>query len=133
MIIYLISLISGIISGMGIGGGTILIPGLIIFLNVKQQIAQSVNLLIFVPTGIIALYSHIKQGNIEKESLSILIIFGIIGSIIGSFIAIFINSNLLRKLFGIFLFLMGAYEIYCSIISKKNKKNSLCKDETKIP
>ena len=119
MIIYIISLISGIISGMGIGGGTVLIPGLIIFLNIKQQIAQSINLLIFIPTGIVALYSHIKQGNVEKDSLKSLIITGIIGAIVGSYIAILVNPNVLRKMFGVFLFFMGSYEIYCSLKSKK--------------
>lgn len=121
MILYLICLISGVISGMGIGGGTILIPGLIIFFNIKQQIAQSVNLLIFIPTGLVALYSHIKQGNIEKESLKALIVTGIIGSIIGSYVAIIINPNLLRRMFGIFLLLMGSYEIYCSRKDKHKK------------
>jgi len=123
VIIFIISLISGIISGMGIGGGTILIPALIIFLNVKQQIAQSTNLLIFVPTSIVALYTHIKQGNIEKKVLKTLIIFGIIGSIIGSILAVSLGSSLLKKMFGVFLLFMGAYEIYLSRKEKAHRQS----------
>jgi len=118
VIIFIVSLISGIISGMGIGGGTILIPALIIFFNIKQHIAQSTNLIIFIPTSIVALYFHTKQGNVVKDVLKNLIIFGIIGSIIGSFLAVSIKSDMLKKMFGIFLLIMGAYEIY---LSKKEK------------
>lgn len=113
MLIYILSFLAGIIGGMGIGGGTILIPTLTIFLSTKQQIAQSVNLLSFIPTAIVALISHIKQGNIEKKLIFKLIIGGIIGAIIGSYLAVKLPSQSLKKAFGIFLFIMGIYEICC--------------------
>ena len=53
--------LSGIISGMGIGGGTILIPALSLFLNINQHTAQGVNLLFFIPTAIVALFIHKKK------------------------------------------------------------------------
>lgn len=105
-------LLSGIISGMGIGGGTILIPALTMFLGINQHIAQGVNLLYFIPTAIIALFIHKKNNALEFKTSIPIILFGIIGASLGSFIALKINSGLLRRLFGIFLFLMGIYEIY---------------------
>ena len=113
MLITLISFLSGIISGMGIGGGTILIPALTIFFGTKQHIAQSVNLLTFIPTGLVAVISHFKQGNIEKKLTFKLILGGIIGAIAGSYLAVVLTPGILRRLFGIFLFIMGVYEIFC--------------------
>lgn len=113
MIIFIISLAAGIIGGMGIGGGTILIPALTVFLLTDQKIAQSVNLLSFIPTAIVALISHLKQGNIEKKLIIKLSSGGIIGALLGSYLAVHISSKLLRKGFGIFLFIMGIYEICC--------------------
>lgn len=119
MLIIIISVISGIIGGMGIGGGTILIPALTIFLKTPQHIAQSVNLLTFIPTAMVAIISHLKQGNIEKKITFKLIISGILGAIIGSYFAVRLPGNVLRRLFGIFLLIMGIYEICCKKSYKK--------------
>ena len=119
MIIWLliIGFLSGIISGMGIGGGTILIPALSIFLGYNQHISQNFNLIYFIPTAIIALFTHSKNGNIEKKILWKIILFGLIGALIGSIVAINLNADILRKCFGGFLLIMGIYEIF-----KKQKK-----------
>ena len=113
MIIELIAgFFSGIISGMGIGGGTILIPALTMFLNINQHIAQGVNLLYFIPTAIVALFIHKKNNSLEFKIAIPIILFGIIGASIGSFVAIKIKADILRRIFGVFLLLMGGYEIY---------------------
>lgn len=111
MLLFLVSLLSGIISGMGIGGGTILIPALIILFNTDQHIAQSVNLLSFIPIATVALVTHIKNKNVETKLSLKLIILGVIGAIAGSVIAAKLPSSLLKKLFAAFLFSMGIYEI----------------------
>ena len=107
---------------MGIGGGTILIPALIIFTSLNQQNVQAINLLYFIPTAIIALAVHIKNKLIDFNVAIRIIIFGIIGSIIGSTIAVNLNSDILRKLFGIFLFGMGVAEIWGYAIKNKLKQ-----------
>lgn len=106
-------MLSGIIGGMGIGGGTILIPALTIFLKTPQHIAQSINLISFIPTAIVAIISHLKQGNIEKRITFKLIISGIFGAIIGSYFAIKLPGDILRRMFGVFLLVMGIYEVCC--------------------
>ncbi|MCL2377788.1 MAG: sulfite exporter TauE/SafE family protein [Defluviitaleaceae bacterium] len=102
---------SGIVSGMGIGGGAILIPALTIFLGMEQQAAQKINLLYFLPTAAIALRTHSKNGNIEKKGLLRLTMYGLIGAVVGAFIAVQIDAGYLRKGFAIFLLCMAAYEI----------------------
>ena len=74
MVLFLIGVVSGIVSGMGIGGGAILIPALVIFIKPEQHVAQSVNLLFFIPTAIVALIIHIKNKHIDfKMALPIII------------------------------------------------------------
>ncbi len=111
MITVIAGFAAGIISGMGIGGGTLLIPALIFVAGIKQQIAQSTNLLVFIPSAMAAIFVHIKKRNIEKGLFLRLSITGCIGAAIGSMLAVNINSAHLKKYFGIFLLIMGIYEI----------------------
>jgi len=121
MIVILIGLAAGIISGMGIGGGAILIPALVIFVKPEQHVAQSVNLLFFIPTAIVALAIHIKHKNVDFKMGIPILLFGLGGAILGSKIALSIDGDILRKIFGVFLLGMGLYEIFGK---KKIKKNS---------
>lgn len=112
MIVILIGLAAGIISGMGIGGGAILIPALVIFVKPEQHVAQSVNLLFFIPTAIVALAIHIKNKNVDFRTGIPILIFGLGGAILGSKIALSMDGEILRKIFGVFLLAMGLYEIF---------------------
>jgi len=103
--------LAGIISGMGIGGGALLIPALGMFYGMEQQAAQSINLLYFIPTALLAIRIHKKNGNIEKGGLLPLILWGALGAVTGALIAVRIDANYLRKGFAIFLLLMAIYEI----------------------
>lgn len=118
----LIGIISGIISGTGMGGGTILILCLSVFLGINQKIAQATNLIFFVPTSISAIYINIKQKNIDLKTAKIIIIFGIIGAIIGATITKSLDTKILKKTFGIFLALIAIHEIYTVFKMYKNKK-----------
>ena len=112
MKLILIGLISGIISGMGIGGGAILITSLVLFNNVEQIKAQGVNLVVFIPIAIIALFTHKKEGNLEYKYSKKIIIGGVVGAILGSLLALRIDQDNLRRYFGIFLLVIGIYEIF---------------------
>jgi hypothetical protein len=116
--LYIISIFSGFIGGMGIGGGTILIPILVFFFNFEQQIAQSINLLSFIPLSIVAILVHIKNKSIDLKLSLFIIIPGLIGSLFGSLLAVSLSSTYLKKIFGLFLFIMGLYQIFC-----KTKEN----------
>ena len=120
MWLFLIGVASGVISGMGIGGGTILIPALCILFGFQQQSAQHINLLYFIPTALIALVTHVKEGNIQKDVTKQIIFFGVAGAILGSFLAINLNSEILRKCFGFFLLAMGLVEFFKKVPSTKS-------------
>ncbi|TZE83589.1 sulfite exporter TauE/SafE family protein [Calorimonas adulescens] len=112
MIFFAIGLAAGIIGGMGIGGGTIMIPALTIFLNVTQHTSQSINLITFIPMAVVALIIHIRQRNITIKYLLPLITGGILGSVAGSYLAISLSTIILKRIFAIFLLIMGIYEIF---------------------
>lgn len=108
---FIIGIFTGILGGMGIGGGTILIPALIIFMKTNQHTAQSINLISFIPASVVALIIHYKNKNLETSIIKSLLIPGVIAALIGSLIAVNLDSLLLKRLFGIFLFIMGLFEI----------------------
>lgn len=112
MKLFIIGFFSGIVSGMGIGGGTILIPSLILFTQLTQKQAQGINLIVFIPISIVALIVHYINKNIELKLAFLIIIGGIIGALIGSSIAVKINPNILKKLFSILLLCIGISELF---------------------
>ena len=111
MLCTLIGFVGGIIGGMGMGGGTILIPMLILLCNVDPKIAQSVNLLSSIPMSLVALFIHARNKNVIFNLVIPIALFGVCGSIVGSLLANHLSSDLLRKIFGVFLLLFGIYEI----------------------
>ena len=122
MLQIFIGIISGIVSGMGMGGGTILIFLLIFICNIEQHIAQATNLIFFIPTSIIAIIVNIKNKNIDLKLGIYTAIFGILGAIIGANIAVYTDVNKLRKLFGIFLIAIVLHEIYSIYKGYKKEK-----------
>ena len=123
MINILFAVLSGIISGIGMGGGTVLIFLLTTFSGVSQHMAQGVNLIFFIPTCIVSIFINLKNKNIDIKTAVVVIISGIIGAIIGAKLSFIINAKNLKKYFGIFLLLITIFEIYSLIKSNiKSKK-----------
>lgn len=128
MIEILIGFISGIVSGTGMGGGTILILCLSVFLGIDQKIAQATNLIFFIPTSIAAIYVNMKEKKINLKVAKVIIFWGIIGAAIGAVIAQNIDTKVLKKLFGIFLEFIAIHEIYIIIkeyIFSKKSNNKI--------
>lgn len=113
-------IVSGIISGMGIGGGIILIPVLTIFLGFDQKTAQGITLLYFIPTAVFALIVHIKNKTIDYKIALKLISTGIFGAAIGAYCMQFISTQLLGKIFSVFLLTVGIYQVVSGIKDKKS-------------
>ena len=121
----LIGIISGIVSGTGMGGGTILIFLLSFMLEIEQHTAQATNLIFFIPTSIVAIIVNLKNKNIDTKQAIIISIFGVLGAIIGANIAIYMDVKILKKGFGIFLIFVTMNEIYSIIkLYKKDKKTN---------
>lgn len=125
----LIGVISGVFSGIGMGGGSILIFLLTAFAGLEQHIAQATNLIYFIPTAISAIFVNYREKNIETKLAILISICGIIGAVIGAIISVNMDVNKLRRLFGIFLAIIAIHEIYTlfreyKIHKKSNTKHS---------
>ena len=100
--LFLAGLVSGIVGGMGMGGGTLLIPILTIFLSFKQKSAQAINLLVFIPMSLVALVIHIKNKLVDFKVGIPIIISGVAFSVVGSYLASILSNKLLQKIFAVF-------------------------------
>lgn len=121
-VLFLISgIVGGFLGGMGMGGGTLLIPILTIFLSVSQHTAQAVNLVSFIPMGIVAVILHAKNKLIKKDGLILTVIFATVFAVIGSFVSVKINGDILKRVFGGFLIVLAVIEFFIS--KKVNKQN----------
>lgn len=111
MIEVLSGILAGSISSLGMGGGTILILILSSVLGLGQHIAQSTNLIFFVPTALFAIFINLKQKLINKDIIKGILLGGILGAIIGSKIAVNLDVHKLRQVFGFFLAFIAIIEV----------------------
>ena len=109
---------AGILGGMGMGGGTILIPLLTIFFNVAQKEAQAINLVAFIPMAIVSLAIHIKNKRVKKEGLLWIIVPAVLTSVGGGFAAQAVNGEVLKRIFGGFLLLLSVVQFFSEEITE---------------
>jgi len=109
LILLSIGLFAGILSGMvGIGGGIIIVPALVYLMGMSQQEAQGTSLAaLLLPVGIIAVYYYYNAGYVDIKSALIMALTFVIGGYVGAKIAISIDQNTLKKIFGIFLLILS--------------------------
>ena len=123
----LAGLFSGIIGGMGMGGGAVLIIYLTLFEDVKQITAQGINLIFFIPIGITALIIYSKRGQIKWKTALPIAVGGILGSAAGFFIAGQLGSSVISKIFGFLLVCLGISEIFRK--NRNKNTNNTCNRE----
>lgn len=122
--LVLVGLISGVIGGMGMGGGTLLIPLLTIFLSFPQKSAQGINLLVFIPMSLFALIIHMKNKLVDFKVGIPIVCSGIIFSIMGSLLASNISNEFLQKVFAVFLLGVGVNQGIQTLIKLKTKNKN---------
>lgn len=123
-LLVLAGVLGGVIGGMGMGGGTLLIPILTIFLGVEQHTAQWINLVTFIPMSIVALIIHIKNKLVDKKPILIVLLPALAAAAGASFLAVNAAAELLGRLFGGFLILLGIVSIVLTIVKYKKDKKS---------
>lgn len=117
----LAGILGGIIGGMGMGGGTLTIPILTIFLNYKQILAQGVNLIAFLPMSIVALIIHFKNHLVAYKETWLLAAVGSVCSVFGALGANKVPNIVLKKLFALFLIGLAIWQIIEINKEKKSK------------
>jgi len=97
---------------MGLGGGMVLIIYLTIFTAADQLSAQGINLIFFIPIAALALIIHTKSRLVEWKKIVPSIIVGAVSVFGGSLLADKIGSDKLRKLYAVFIILIGIKELF---------------------
>jgi uncharacterized protein len=113
-IIILIGFMAGILSGtLGIGGGIVVVPGLILILGFTQHQAQGTSLVMMVPPVVIlAAYNYYKHGHVNIQTALILIFAFIAGAYLGSILAVNLPDKILRRVFGFFMLFVAVKMIF---------------------
>ncbi len=124
-LLFLCGVAGGLIGGMGMGGGTLLIPLLTLFLGVPQGAAQGVNLLSFLPMSFVALSVHAKNGLLQREGLWQFIVPALLFSALGGLCALVLPAKILRKGFGLFLILLAGFPLSAAFSGREKRKEKI--------
>ena len=105
--LFLVSATAGVLSGWGVGGGTLLLLVLTLFLDVEHRTAQAVNMLFFLPAAALSLFFHRKNGRIDRTVWMRTALPGAVAALVAALAALTVDVSLLRKPFGLFLLWSG--------------------------
>ena len=120
MIPFGVALATGALSSWGVGGGTLLLVCMTLFLGVGHREAQAINLLFFLLTAGISLFFHRKNGFLDKDTWRQAAIPGTAAALAGAVLSMAVDISLLRKPFGLFLLYSGG----SMLLSARKKKET---------
>ncbi len=114
LILVVIGLLAGFIGGsLGVGGGIIIVPALVLILGLTQHQAQGTSLaMMLAPIGILAAINYYREGHVNVGYAVILMIVFILGSYLGSLFAIKLPAVALKKIFGVLMLIAGIRMIF---------------------
>lgn len=108
----IVGTVLGFLSGLGIGGGSLLILWLTMVLNMDPATARSINLLFFIPSALVACALRIRQGTLQVKPLLPAIFAGCAAAALFSWISTVLDVGLLKKIFGLVLIAAGLRELF---------------------
>jgi len=114
IILILIGIAAGVLSGMfGVGGGIIIVPAFVFFLGMSQHEAQGTSLgLMLFPIGILAAYNYHKSGQMDLKAGLIVASAFVIGGYFGSKISLDLDQSILKRVFGVLMLLISLKLIF---------------------
>lgn len=124
------SLFIAALSGMGVGSGGLFVIWLTLVTDTPQFAAQGLNLLFFLFSSGTSLLVHTKKRNILWGAVLVLSVVGIVGSLLGSFVAGFISATVMRKIFGLMLIVSGSFVLFAR--KKSVKRRDISYDNSDI-
>lgn len=112
--LVLLGVMAGIFSGLvGVGGGVIIVPALVLLFGLSQESAQGTTLALMVPpVGILAAWTYYKHGYVDLKVAALICLGFLIGGWLGSRFAVDLPAATLQRIFGISLLLIGAKMIF---------------------
>lgn len=123
--IVCLGLATGILSGvMGVGGGVIMVPAMVLLLHLPQQDAQGISLLVMIPTAMMGAWTHLQKGNVVKSIVPWIAVTAIAMAIVGSSLAIGPLKSVLQQVFAVFLLIVSVQMIVTAWRKKPKAKPS---------
>jgi uncharacterized membrane protein YfcA len=111
--LVVLGLVAGIVAAaLGLGGGIVFVPVLVVIFGFDQHIAQGTSLAVIFPTAIIATLAHARMGNVRWRLAIPIGLAGIVGAVVGANVALQLNEDLLRRLFGFFLIMLAVRMVW---------------------
>ena len=114
----IVGALGGVLAGMGMGGGTLTIPLLVLLFGIEQTVAQTVNLVAFLPTGLLALFIHFKNKLVDVKKAMIILIPALMTTVLSSIFATDLKGEFLTKLFGGFLIVIAVVSFLAQVLKK---------------
>lgn len=103
----------GVTSGLlGVGGGILMVPFLVLALNLSQHVAEGTSLLVIVPTALAGAIAHSRRGYVDRSAAGWLAAGGVAGAVVGALLGLEISGDTLQKLFAVLVAVVGARLIY---------------------
>lgn len=122
MIRFIAAFFSAVIASMGIGGGAVLLLFLTLFTQISLEQAQGINLLFFLPIGIVALLFHRKSGLLQGKRALFWGLWGLPGVWAGIWLRGHLDSSWVGKAFSVFLFFLGLQTLFSHKAKKEPKR-----------
>lgn len=116
LLILVVGLAAGVLSGLlGIGGGILVVPALVFLFGMSQQQAQGTTLAMMIPPiGILAALTYYRQGLVDVKAAGLLCAGFFLGGFFGAKVATYVSNQLLEKVFGLFLLLVSLRMLFFS-------------------
>ena len=130
LIPLLVGAATGVLSGFGVGGGTLLLVYMTTLAGLDQHLAQGINLLFFLPIGAVSLYLHNKAGRIDTRAAKQFLPMGVLGVLLGSVAAQFIGGELLSRGFALFLAGIGLRQLFPGAGGQKQPPDTGAQNES---
>lgn len=112
---FIAAFLTGLLASLGVGGGMVLIIWFTAVMGMPQLEAQGINLLFFLPIALLSVIIHRKNGLIDIKRLVPAFLTGAFGAAAGAFAAKLMGSELLGKIFAVFILIIGAKELFSAI------------------
>lgn len=119
--LFAAGLAGGVIGGMGMGGGTLLIPLLTTFCGIEQHTAQAINLVAFIPMSVVSIAIHVKNGLVRPIYLLTVALPAAVTGVFLSFVALNMEGRALSVFFGVFLIVLGVFQLCAAVEPAKRK------------
>ncbi|MHB8572387.1 MAG: TSUP family transporter [Candidatus Dormibacteria bacterium] len=103
-----LGLAAGILSGLlGLGGGVVMVPAMVLFMGLSQHLAQGTSLAVIIPTAAVGAGAHFRHGRVNLRAAAVIGLGGLLGAYLGSSAALHVDGDILRRAFGVFMVLVA--------------------------